>query len=154
MFGFEMLDVAIGIAFVYLLISLLCSAIIEGAEAVLKRRAKDLEMGIKELLRDPNLVAKVYSHPLINGLFKGDYQPGMRNLPSYIPTRSFALAIMDLLISPDAAAHAGVAGAAPGAARAGVGISTATLVDAMTGDDPRADQARHAVLTLVNAAAG
>jgi hypothetical protein len=149
----DMLDVAIGIAFVYLLVSLLCSAIVEGAEAILKRRAKDLEMGIGELLRDPKLVAQVYNHPLMTGLFKGTYQPGMRNLPSYIPSRSFALAIMDLLISPDAAQHAGVAGAAPGAAKPSVGMNTAALVDGMT-DDPLADQARHAVLTLVNAASG
>src|SRR5436309_8077232 len=112
MFGMEMLDVAIGIAFVYLLVSLLCSAIVEGAEAILKRRSKDLEMGVGELLRDPKLVSRLYNHPLINGLFKGTYAPGMRNLPSYIPSRSFALAIMDLLMSPDAAQHAGVAGAA------------------------------------------
>ena len=134
-----MLDVAIGIAFVYLLVSLLCSAIVEGAEAILKRRAKDLEMGIGELLRDPKLVAQLYNHPLINGLYKGSYTPGMSNLPSYIPSRSFALAIMDLLISPDARQHAGVAGAAPGAAKLSVGMSTAALVDGMT-DDPAQKQ--------------
>ena len=153
MFGSDMLDVAIGIAFVYLLVSLLCSAIVEAAEAILKRRSRDLERGIYELVRDPQLVAKLYDHPLINGLFKGDYAPGMRNLPSYIPSRSFALAIMDLLISPDAAQHAGVAGAAPGAAKQSVGINTAALIEKIK-DDPAADQARHAVLTLVNAAAG
>src|SRR5207244_5803472 len=153
MFGMDMLDVAIGIAFVYLLVSRLCSAVVEGAEAILKRSAKDLEMGIGELLRDPKLVAQLYNHPLINGLFKGSYAPGMRNLPSYIPSRSFALAIMDLLISPDATQHSGVAGAAPGLPKASVGIGTAALVEGMT-DDPRLDQARHAVLTLVNAAAG
>ena len=134
----DMLDVAIGIAFVYLLVSLLCSAIVEGAEAVLKRRARDLEMGIKELLRDPELMARLYNHPLINGLFKGSYSPGMRNLPSYIPSRSFALALMDLLAS--------VYGAAPGATRASVGMN-------MPADAP-ADQAHHAVFTLINAAGG
>ena len=139
-----MLDVAIGIAFVYLLVSLLCSAIVEGAEAILKRRAKDLERGIGELLRDPSLVDKVYNHPLINGLFKGDYKPGTRNLPSYIPSRSFALAIMDLLISPDAAAHAGVTGAA----------APTTTTIAMPPLSGPAGQAQHAVLTLVNAASG
>jgi len=139
-----MLDVAIGIAFVYLLVSLLCSAIVEGAEAILKRRAKDLERGIGELLRDNDLVAKLYSHPLINGLFKGDYTPRMRNLPSYIPSRSFALAVMDLVISPDAAHHAGVMGAAaPGA--------NTIQMPPLAGP---AGQAQHAVLTLVNAAAG
>lgn len=146
-----MLDVAIGIAFVYLLVSLLCSAIVEGMEAVLKRRSSDLERGIGELLHDPSLLARFYSHPLINGLFKGAYQPGMRNLPSYIPARSFSLAIMDLLISPDASKHAGVAGAA--GPRPGASVNTAALVGGLTGD-PLADQARHAVLTLVNAAAG
>jgi hypothetical protein len=101
MFGFEMLDVAIGVAFVYLLISLLCSAIVESLESVLKRRATDLERGIGELLRDPALLARFYRHPLINGLYKGEYEPGKRNLPSYIPSRSFSLAIMDLLRSPE-----------------------------------------------------
>jgi hypothetical protein len=143
MFGSDMLDVAIGMAFVYLLVSLLCSAIVEGAEAVLKRRSRDLERGIGELLHDPALVAKLYNHPLINGLFKGDYQPGMRNLPSYIPSRSFALAIMDLLISPDAATHAGVSGAAA-AGHTAIAMKL----------PPAAGQAQHAVLTLVNAAAG
>src|SRR4051794_35667542 len=151
MFGLDMLDVAIGIAFVYLLVSFLCSAIVEGVEAVLKRRSSDLERGIGELLHDPKLVARFYSPPLINGLFKGSYKPGMRKLPSYIPARSFALAIMDLLISADPSQHKGVAGAA--GPRAGTGLSTSALVDGMT-DDPGADQARHAVLTLVNAAAG
>ncbi len=96
MFGFEMLDVAIGVAFVYLLVSLLCSSIVETMESVLKRRATDLERGIGELLRDPQLLARFYNHPLIAGLYKGDYEPGKRNLPSYIPSRSFSLAIMDL----------------------------------------------------------
>ena len=141
-----MLDVAIGMAFVYLLVSLLCSAIVEGAEAVLKHRAKDLERGIAELLRDPKLVEQLYNHPLINGLYKGDYKPGTpnRNLPSYIPSPSFALAIMDLLISPDAAHHAGVMGAAA------PGTETITMPP-LSGP---LGQAQHAVLTLVNAAAG
>lgn len=151
MFGLDMLDVAIGIAFVYLLVSLLCSAIVEGIEAVLKRRSSDLERGIGELLHDPNLLARFYSHPLINGLFKGTYKRGMRNLPSYIPARSFALAIMDLLISPDASRHTGVAGAA--GPRTGASVSTTALIEGLT-DDPLTDQARHAVLTLVNAAGG
>jgi hypothetical protein len=147
MFGLDMLDVAIGIGFVYLLVSLLCSAIVESAEALLKRRSSDLERGIGELFRDPSLLARFYNHPLINGLYKGTYEPGMRDLPSYIPSRSFALAVMDLLISPDPSQHKGVMGAA--GPRAGTAVSTAAL-----SDDPAAGQAHHAVLTLVNAAGG
>jgi hypothetical protein len=151
MLGLEMLDVAIGVSFVYFLISLLCSAIVEGMEAVLKRRASDLERGIGELLHDSNLVARLYNHPLISGLFKGPYEPGMRKLPSYIPSRSFSLAVMDLLISPDVSGHTGVVGA--GSSRTGASVSTAPLIEGMTGN-AATDQARHAVLTMVNAAAG
>lgn len=149
MFGFEMLDVAIGVAFVYLLVSLLCSAVVEAIESVLKRRSTDLERGIGELLHDPSLVARLYNHPLINGLFRGTYEPGKRNLPSYIPSRSFALALLDLLTSADARHH-GVWGATAPEPKT---VSTEALVNGMTGDAV-ADQARHAVLALVNAAGG
>jgi hypothetical protein len=49
MFGSEVLDVAIGILFVYLTLSLICSAIQEGIAAFFKLRAKDLYMGIRNL---------------------------------------------------------------------------------------------------------
>jgi hypothetical protein len=44
------IDVAIGVVFVYLLISLLCSAIYEAIAARLRWRSKDLEKGIVSLL--------------------------------------------------------------------------------------------------------
>ena len=53
MFGSEILDVAVGVIFVFLLVSMICSAIREGLETVLKTRAAYLEQGIRELLRDP-----------------------------------------------------------------------------------------------------
>lgn len=151
MLGLDMLDVAIGIIFIYLLASLLCSAIVESLEAVLRRRATDLEAGILELVRDPKLVEKIYNHPLITGLYEGTYQPKSKRLPSYIPSRSFALAIMDLLISPDQTRHAGVAGTVAGAAS--VQIDTTPIVNAMAAD-PLVDQARHAVVLMITAAAG
>jgi hypothetical protein len=98
MLGLDTLDVLIGVVFVFLLVSLMASAAVEIFEAVRKRRARFLWEGIGELLRDPKLVEKLYNHPLINGLYKGDYAPGGKDLPSYIPARSFALAIMDLLL--------------------------------------------------------
>jgi hypothetical protein len=104
MFGSEILDVAIGMIFTYLLLSLICSAINELIEHRLKNRATDLEKGLCELLNDPdgsNLVKKVYDHGMVNGLFKGEYDPkaaDKSNLPSYIPSRNFALAILGLLV--------------------------------------------------------
>ena len=103
MFGSEIVDVAIGLVLVFLFLSLVCSSAREAIETVLKDRARDLENGIGEMLNDRdrrNLLPKFYQHPLINGLFRGDYAPGKtRNLPSYIPPRAFALAIMDLVKS-------------------------------------------------------
>jgi hypothetical protein len=110
MFDSGILDVGIGIAFVFILVSTLCSAIREGIESWLKTRATYLEYAIRELLNDPKsegLAQEFFKHPLINGLFQGQYQPRTsqakpslwqrgRNLPSYIPARSFALTLIDL----------------------------------------------------------
>ena len=171
MFGSNVLDVAMGLAFFYLLLSLLVTGINELLETKLTRRAKDLEAGIYELLegetdsttppptwcdlfmgifpknlrwlgtllywptwlivrwfvdierysRDSNIasvshnlppasashnqspvdantyVEKFYNHPLIYSLFSGKYVPRGRNLPSYIPSQMFALALLDLV---------------------------------------------------------
>ncbi|HXD31375.1 MAG TPA: hypothetical protein VN643_09670 [Pyrinomonadaceae bacterium] len=104
MFNSTILDVAIGLIFIFLLLSLMASAANELIEVILKKRAKHLEAGLLELLENPEvkkglngLVARLYAHPLINGLFEGPYKPGSGTLPSYIPARSFALAIMDIV---------------------------------------------------------
>ena len=116
MFNSTILDVAIGMIFVYLLLSLMCSAANELIELWLKNRAADLERGIRELFNDRNrttgLVERIYSHPLVSGLFEKPYDAtrlnwfkrllGLVNLPSYIPARNFALALMDTNF-PDAA---------------------------------------------------
>ena len=109
MFGSKMLEVAIGIIFVFLLVSLICSAIREGIESWVKARAAFLEQGIRELLHDKSAVGiarSLYTHPLIYGLYLDEYRPRTDarlsgfspggNLPSYIPARSFALALIDI----------------------------------------------------------
>lgn len=78
MFGSVVLDVAIGLAFIYLLLSLICSAIREGIEIRLKSRAIHLERGIREILTDQSgtqLAKKLYEHPLIYSLYEGKYTP-------------------------------------------------------------------------------
>src|SRR5580658_4978365 len=107
MFGSEMLDIAIGMIFTYLLLSLICSALNELIERRLKNRATDLEQGIRELLDDEKgtgMVTQLYQHGMINGLFKGDYSANASdksNLPSYIPSRNFALAILSIVAPKD-----------------------------------------------------
>ena len=119
MFGLSLLDVAIGTMFVFLLLSLVCSAINEIIEAWLKRRASYLERGIREMLDDPaggGLTQAVYNHPLVSALFQGQYDPAKisggeyernSNLPAYIPSRNFALALMDVILPAQAAGGAG-----------------------------------------------
>jgi hypothetical protein len=109
-FGSAILEVAIGIIFVYMLVAIICSAVREGIEAQLKTRAAYLERGIRELLHDVHgkgLAKSFYEHPLIYSLYADRYSPGATttkpdllakggNLPSYIPAGNFATALLDI----------------------------------------------------------
>lgn len=112
MFGSDVLEVAIGLVLLFLILSLICSAIREGLEAWLKTRSIQVEKGIRELLNDPTgkgLTSQLYNHPLLDGLFNGEYDsdkadrrkrlwyPRGSNLPSYIPTANFAGALIDIV---------------------------------------------------------
>lgn len=109
MFNSTILDVAIGLVLLYALLSLMATAIRESIEAVMKYRASNLERGLMELLEDDGkrgaLLEAFYQHPLIAGLYRDRYPTkpntgGTRwsghSLPSYIPSRSFAIALLDL----------------------------------------------------------
>jgi hypothetical protein len=108
MFGSQILEVAIGLILVYLLLSLICSAMREGIESFEQLRSVSLERGIRELLQDPEglgLTQSIYNHPQIYGLFQGEYDPRLikngnmpkrSKLPAYIPARNFALALLDV----------------------------------------------------------
>jgi len=125
MFGSAILDVAIGMVFLYLLLSLICSAVNEMIEAWLKNRSNDLEHGIFRLLADSDARLPAYwrnvwdrvlgtlhmrgkpaaVHQPTAGLASRLYGHGLirclypdeQNLPAYIPAGTFALALMDLL---------------------------------------------------------
>jgi len=109
MFGSPILDVTIGLVFVYLLLSLIATAIREGLEGWLRSRAGHLELGIRTLLQDldgKKIAKAVYEHPLIFGLYANTYDPPKgggnkirrrSDLPSYIPARNFALALIDIV---------------------------------------------------------
>lgn len=101
MLHMDVLDVAIGLVFLYLTLSLVCSALSEIIESWLKVRAKMLKQGIQELLGDKTgkgLSKLFYEHPIIFPLFKGEYNnDSAGNLPSYISSMSFAQAVLGLL---------------------------------------------------------
>src|SRR5207237_1721155 len=93
MFGLPILEVAIGLIFVYLLLPLMCTAANATIAAITKRRASFLEKGIYSLLGDdPDLTNKLLEHPLVASL-----APKEGAIPSYLPASKFALALMDVL---------------------------------------------------------
>ena len=120
MFGSTILDIATGIVFIYLLLSLMCSALNEMVAWFLGLRASTLKSGIEQLLADPalaNISQRVYAHPLVKALSEAGKDP------SYIPSRTFAYALIDELIaeSKKFAAPGGAAGAGAGVPGSGSG---------------------------------
>ena len=83
-------SVAIGLVFVYLLPSLVVTAGTELIASWLNWRAENLRKGLERML-DPALAQDLYDHPLIKKLSKS----GRR--PSYIPSGTFALALVDVI---------------------------------------------------------
>ncbi len=86
-------EVGIGLIFVYLLMGLIVSAFLEIVANVLQLRGEELEKGIKRLLEagaTGDLFEKVFGHALIKST-------KTREKPSYIPSRNFALALVDVL---------------------------------------------------------
>src|SRR6266850_1006572 len=161
MLGSSIIDIAIGLIFVYLLLSLICSAANEVIEHFSKKRAKDLEKGLNEMLREPSLVEELYKHPLIYSLFPKPYKPGAGNLPSYIPARNFALALMDIAAPGDGQGQSGAAGATgPGLASTSVSAlqdikdNLAKVRAALAGNTALPADVRKALLTFVDAASG
>jgi hypothetical protein len=101
MFGSNILEVAIGIIFVYLLLSLICTALNEGIASLIDKRGRNLVGGIKNLLNDPEftgLAQQVYNHGLIGGISQHASNPNkMTRLPSYMSAQNFSLALLDIL---------------------------------------------------------
>lgn len=89
----EMLEVAIGLVFVWFVISMATIQIQEIIANVFSKRSKYLEKAIKGMLGDPKKVDELYDHPLIKSLS----EPSKK--PSYIPSNNFAMALFDIVAS-------------------------------------------------------
>ena len=99
------LEFAISMAFVYLLLSALSSAIQEFVANLMKWRANTLEAGITQLLGDENLKEAIYAHPLIQGMLRPQWlRKGATGVlrPAYISSRIFAQVLQGLQSSTDA----------------------------------------------------
>ena len=115
MFNSDVLDVAIGLALVYALLSLLATTLGELISRALALRSATLVDAIRNVLAntDGQLLAAFWKHPLIQTLslkksttsaVEGSDKPADippkslgqgRDMPSYIPSNLFALALLD-----------------------------------------------------------
>src|SRR6266581_7808466 len=95
LFGSTMLEIAIGLAFMYLLLAVFVTTVNEWIAGVLRTRAASLQEGIKELLdcqalANSTFLAAFYQHPLITSMMRSGQHP------SYLHARAFANVVMDL----------------------------------------------------------
>src|SRR5690242_8547532 len=101
------LEVAIGLIFVYLLLSIMCTAANEWVAALTRRRGETLRKGIAQLLSgqevfaDPTkpdtpggtkaLLNEFYDHPLIKSMMHD------KNHPTYLSPRNFSATLTDII---------------------------------------------------------
>jgi hypothetical protein len=100
--GSTVLELAIGVVFIYLLLAIVCTAVNEWIARMFQTRGALLKQGILQLLAprdgatggaataEADIVAKFYNHPLVKALMGDDKHP------SYMPARTFATVVMDL----------------------------------------------------------
>ena len=112
------IDVALGMIFMWITLSLATIQIQEWIMTRLDKRANDMEASIHEMLANPNLRSQFYDHPVIRSLtarkrkipstvpnwfYKYPIVRGFtrekRKLPSYIPAENFTLAIFDMAMT-------------------------------------------------------
>jgi hypothetical protein len=131
MFGSSVLEIAIGLMFIYLLLSLACTALNEAIASVLNKRGAYLFEGVKNLLNDPaftGLAQQIYNHGLVDSLSREASSTRARNrLPAYLSATTFSLALLDVL-----------------SARGAIDASYGDLLSAAERADDAFDQARAA----------
>ena len=122
--GSPAVDVALGLIFLFFLLSLICSTLNETVAAVLAWRARFLEDGLRSMLSGAgeypaadDLLDQLAAHPLIGGKVATPKQgeprglPGRladlrakvvkrRNFPSYLHSSTFALTFLDTVAPP------------------------------------------------------
>lgn len=122
MFNSPALEVALGLMFLFLTLSLLASGLTEMGAALFQRRERCLKAGIEQLVGlEPALggrIDRLYAHPLIRELVRPPMfgtRRAKERPPSAIPAPVFATALLDVLtdeaVSDDPAQHQALVGA-------------------------------------------
>ena len=90
------LDTVVGLFFVYLLLSLFCSGLTEALAHRWGKRGQFLREGLVNMVVDRWIYLRLINHPLISSLYRD--VPGKPHTPSYVPARSFADALVDVVM--------------------------------------------------------
>jgi hypothetical protein len=184
MFNSTTLEVAIGMALIYLLLSLFCTAINEAIAGVLGLRAKNLEKGIQSLFTDGlktvaiddgkggkmpavTLAKAIYNHGLVQSLYRStpsEKASGFGRtfgsmLPSYIPSRIFASALFDVVLPGISAVSSSTSATGgqvtPEAAAAASAALHSNLTAMLSGLEALPNsKGKEAIVTLVKQAGG
>jgi hypothetical protein len=114
----ELLEVAIGLVFMWLIVSVAAMSVQEWFANLLEWRSNDLQSAIRKMLANPELATQFYDHQIIRGLSKDknwwqNFETWLGNLvrklfrqpvkfselkPSYIPASDFALTLFDMVV--------------------------------------------------------
>ena len=89
-----LIEVAIGVMFVWILLAAVTSAIQDWVSQLLKWKSNMLEESIGNILASGTLKNDFYNHPLIKSL----HSEGGKRKPSQIPSKQFASVVFDMLI--------------------------------------------------------
>ncbi len=102
MFNSTVLEVAIGLVFCYASVALIASSVYEAIASWLDFRSKTLLCGLTELLNAKSdfgnaLLLRIYNDALAHPAGSGTATTlaDVKNKPAYIPSKSFALALID-----------------------------------------------------------
>ena len=95
----EILEVAIGLVFVWLVLSITTMSLQEWLGNIVNLRAKDLEKAIVQMLSSKDLTRRFYEYPLIANLYSRPKRSGKQGrLPSYIPPNKFGATLFELIV--------------------------------------------------------
>jgi hypothetical protein len=94
----EILEVGIGLIFLWLVMSVAAMTLQEWISNALQWRPKGLKGTIQQMLDSKDLTEQVYDHPLVSGLAPTTaLNSKKQRLPSYMPANKFSLALMDIV---------------------------------------------------------
>lgn len=97
MFGSAILETALGLLFIYFVLSTISSSLSEGISSFMGWRAKNLKAAIDNMLQNENLVTDFFQNDLVKAL--GD--KARKGLPSYMRSKDFARGVLSVIAEKD-----------------------------------------------------